>query len=68
VEKFLEVGEQHSIMKTFFVMEAVQKSGIGIAIVALFLLSSNIHKIKIPMMSTRTRIEFEVENFFTKKN
>jgi hypothetical protein len=41
VEKILEVGEQHSIVKTFFVMEGLQKTGIGIAILALFLLLSN---------------------------
>jgi hypothetical protein len=34
VEKILEVGEQRSIVKTFFVMEGVQNSGIAIAILA----------------------------------
>jgi hypothetical protein len=39
VEKILEVGEQCSIVKTFFVIEGVQNIGIAIAILALFLLS-----------------------------
>jgi hypothetical protein len=58
VEKILEVGEQHSIVKTFFVMEGIQNTGIAIAILALFLFSSEFYKIKIPMVSTKnsTRI------------
>jgi hypothetical protein len=36
VEKILEVGDQCSIMKTFFVMAGVQNIGIGIAILAFF--------------------------------
>jgi hypothetical protein len=36
VEKNLEVGEQCSIVKTFFVMEGVQNTSIDIAILALF--------------------------------
>jgi hypothetical protein len=36
VEKILEVGEGWSIVKTFFLMEGVQNSGIALAIVALF--------------------------------
>jgi hypothetical protein len=54
VEKILEVGKQCSIVKTFFVMEGVQKIDIAIAILALFLLSSNFHKIKIPIVSTKS--------------
>jgi hypothetical protein len=54
VEKMLEVGEGCSIMKTFFVMEGVQNSGIALAIVTLFLLSSKSHKIKIPMVNTKS--------------
>jgi hypothetical protein len=40
VEKILEVGDQRSIVKTFFVMTGVQNIGIAIAILALFLLLS----------------------------
>jgi hypothetical protein len=36
VEKILEVGNQRSIVKTFFVMARVQNIGIGIAILAFF--------------------------------
>jgi hypothetical protein len=35
-KKILEVGERCSKVKTFFVMEGVQNSGIALAIVALF--------------------------------
>jgi hypothetical protein len=44
VEKILEVGNLSSIVKTFFVTAGVQNIGITIAILALFLLSSNFHK------------------------
>jgi hypothetical protein len=54
VEKILEVGDQRSIVKTFFVTAGVQNISIAIAILALFLLSSNFHKMKIPTVSTRT--------------
>jgi uncharacterized protein YybS (DUF2232 family) len=53
VKKILEVGEQRSIVKTFFVMEGVQKTSIVIVILALFLLSSNFHKMNIPTASTK---------------
>jgi hypothetical protein len=53
VEKILEVGDQRSIMKTFYVIAGVQNIGIAIAILALFLLSLNFHKIKIPTVSTK---------------
>jgi hypothetical protein len=53
-DKILGVGERHSIVKTFFVMEGVQKTGIAIAILALFLLLSNFHKMKIPTVSTKS--------------
>jgi hypothetical protein len=36
-EKILEVGDQRSIVKTFFVTAGVQNIGIGIAILAFFL-------------------------------
>jgi hypothetical protein len=52
VEKILEVGEQHSIVKTFFVMEGVQKACIAIAIMALFFLSPNFQKMKIRTVSS----------------
>jgi hypothetical protein len=53
VQNILEVGERHSIVKTFFVKQGVQKTGIAIAILALSLLSSNFHKMKIPTVSTK---------------
>jgi hypothetical protein len=56
VEKILEVGDQRSIVKTIFVTAGVQNIGIAIAILALFLLSSNFHKIKIPTMSPKSSI------------
>jgi hypothetical protein len=54
VEKILEVGERCSIVKTFFVMEGIQKTCIAIAILPLFLLSSNFRKMKIPTVSTKS--------------
>jgi hypothetical protein len=56
VEKILEVGDQHSIVKTFFVTAGVQIIGIAIAILALFFLSSNFHKMKIPTVSLKSSI------------
>jgi hypothetical protein len=56
VEKILEVGNQHSIMKPFFVMAGVQNIGIGIAILVFFLASSNFHKMKIPMVNLKGSI------------
>jgi hypothetical protein len=53
-EKILDVGEGCSIMKTFFVMEGGQNSGIALAIVTLFILSSKYDKIYIPMVSTKS--------------
>jgi hypothetical protein len=47
VEKTLEVKERRSTVKTFFVMEGVQKSCIAITIMALFLLSPSFYKMKI---------------------
>jgi hypothetical protein len=54
VKKILEVWEGCSIIKTFFVMEGVKNSGIALAIVALFLILSQPHKTKIPMVSTKS--------------
>jgi hypothetical protein len=54
VEKILEVGDQRSIVKTFFITAGVQN--IAIAILALFLLLSNFHKMKIPTMSPTSSI------------
>jgi hypothetical protein len=54
MEKILERGEGYSIVKTFFVMEGAQNSRIAIAIVALFLLSSKSHKMKVPTVSTKS--------------
>jgi hypothetical protein len=56
VEKILEVGDQRSIVKTFFVMAGVQNIGIAIAILALFLLLSNFHNMKIPTVSPKSSI------------
>ena len=53
-KKILEVGEGCSKVKTFFVMEGVQNSGIALAIVTLFLLLSKSHKIHIPTVSTQS--------------
>jgi hypothetical protein len=56
VEKILEVGDQHSIVKIFFVAAGVQNIGIGIAILAFFLASSNFHKIKIATVNLESSI------------
>jgi hypothetical protein len=53
VNKILEVGDQRSIVKTFFITVGVQNIGIAIAILALFLLSSNFHKMEISKVSTK---------------
>jgi hypothetical protein len=54
VEKKFEVGDRRSIVKTFFVMKGVQKTGIAFAIMASFFLSSNFYKMKIQMVSTKS--------------
>jgi hypothetical protein len=51
-----EVGDQRSIVKTFFVTAGVQNIGIGIAILAFLLASSNFHKMKIPMVNLKSSI------------
>jgi hypothetical protein len=56
VEKILEVGDQRSIVKTFFVMAGVQIIGTAIAILALYLLLSIFHKMKIPTVSLKSSI------------
>jgi hypothetical protein len=56
VEKILEVGDQCSIVKTFFVTVGIHNIGIAIAILALFLLSSNFHKMKISTVSPKSSI------------
>jgi hypothetical protein len=56
VEKILEVGDQRSIVKTFFVTAGGRNIGIGIAILTLFLASSIFHKIKIPMVNLKSSI------------
>jgi hypothetical protein len=53
VEKILEVGDQRSIVKTFFVKARVQNIGIGIAILVFFLAFSNFHKMKIPILNLK---------------
>jgi hypothetical protein len=54
VGTILEVGKQRSIVKTFFVMEGVQKTGIAIGILALFYFWSKFYKMKIPTVSTKS--------------
>jgi hypothetical protein len=54
VENILEVGEGCSIVKILFLMEGIQNSGIVLAIVSLFFLLSKSHKMKIPMVSTKS--------------
>jgi hypothetical protein len=54
VEKILEVGDQRSIVKTFFVMAGVKNTGIAIAILALFLLLSIFYEMKTPTVSTKS--------------
>jgi hypothetical protein len=56
VEKILEVRDQHTIVKTFFVTAGIQNIGIAIAILSLFILSSNFHKMKIPTVSPKSSI------------
>jgi hypothetical protein len=56
VENILEVGDQCSIVKTFFVIAGVQNIGIGIAILAFFLASLNFHKIKVPTVNLKSSI------------
>jgi hypothetical protein len=54
VEKILEVGEGRKIVKTFLIMERVRNTSIALTSVALFLSSSKSHKIKIPIVSTKS--------------
>jgi hypothetical protein len=54
VEKILEVRDQRSIVKTFFVTAGVQNFGIAIAILAFFLASSNFHKMKITTVNLKS--------------
>jgi hypothetical protein len=56
VEKILEIGDQRSIVKTIFVTAGVQNNGIAFAILALFLLLSNFHKVKISTVSPKSSI------------
>jgi cell division protein FtsX len=56
VEKILEVRDQRSIVKTFFITAGVQNIGIGIAILVFFLAFSNFHKLKIPMVNLKSSI------------
>jgi hypothetical protein len=56
VEKILEVEDQRSIVKFFFVTAGVQNIGIGIAILTFFLASSVFHKMKIPMVNLKSSI------------
>jgi hypothetical protein len=68
VEKILEVGDQHSIVKTFFVTVGVQNIGIAIAILVLFLLTSNFYKLKIRTVSPKSSILIQGTKKFHKKN
>jgi hypothetical protein len=65
VEKILKVGERRSIVKTFFVIQGVEITSIAIANLALFILLSNFHKMKIPMV---TVLEFETQKRLKKRN
>jgi hypothetical protein len=56
VAKNLEVQDQRSIVKTFFVMARAQNIGIGIAILVFFLAFSNFHIMKIPMVNLKSSI------------
>jgi hypothetical protein len=56
VGKMLEVEDQCSIVKTFFVTAGIQNIGIAIAILTLFLPSSIFHKMKIPMVNLKSSI------------
>jgi hypothetical protein len=56
VEKILEVGDQRSIVKTFFVTARIQNIGIAIAILAFFVASSNFHKMKIATVNLKSSI------------
>jgi hypothetical protein len=56
VEKILKVGDQRSIVKTFFVTAGVQNIDIGIAILTFFLASSIFHKMKISMVNLKSSI------------
>jgi hypothetical protein len=56
VEKILEVGDQRSIVKTFFVTAGIQNIGIAIAILAFLLVSSNFHKMKIATVNLKSSI------------
>jgi hypothetical protein len=56
VGKILEIEDQRSIVKTFFVTAGVQNIGIAIAILTFFLASSNFHKMKIPMVNLKSSI------------
>jgi hypothetical protein len=68
VEKTLEVKERRSTVKTFFVMEGVQKSCIAITIMALFLLSPSFYKMKIKRWAHKALLEFEVKKYYKKRN
>jgi hypothetical protein len=56
VGKILEVEDQRSIVKTFFITAGVQNIGIAIAILTFFLASSIFHKMKIPMVNLKSSI------------
>jgi hypothetical protein len=55
-KKILELEDQRSIVKTFFVTAGVQNIGIAIAILAFLLASSNFHKMKIPTVNLKSSI------------
>jgi hypothetical protein len=53
-EKILEVDKRCIIVKTFFVMHGVENTGIAVLNLALFYLSSNFHKMKLPTVSIKS--------------
>jgi hypothetical protein len=56
VEKILDVGEQRSIVKTFFVMEGYKKLELLLKFLLYFYCRQFFHKMKIPMVSTKSSI------------
>jgi hypothetical protein len=56
VEKILEVWDQCSIVKTFFITAGVQNIGIAIAILPFFLASCDFHNMKITIVNLKSSI------------
>jgi hypothetical protein len=67
VEKILEVGDQRSIVKIFFLTVGVQNIGIAIAILDSFFASSNFHKMNITMVNLKSSILVSCRKKFHQK-